>query len=114
MSTVSTLINIQRPERAPKPQVALTIDGRAISVSEGTTILGACAKLGIDIPTLCFLETLRPVNVCRLCVVEVEGARVLVPSCSRPVEANMVVQTNSPRVRHSRKLVLELRASSVD
>jgi predicted molibdopterin-dependent oxidoreductase YjgC len=94
--------------------VELTIDGHAISVAEGTTILAACSTLGIEIPTLCFLETLRPVNVCRLCVVEVEGARVLVPSCSRPVEPDMIVHTNSPRVRHSRKLVLELLASSVD
>jgi predicted molibdopterin-dependent oxidoreductase YjgC len=114
VSAPQTLINIQRPERAPRPQVTLTINGRSVSVTEGTTILGACATLGIEIPTLCFLETLKPVNVCRLCVVEVEGARVLVPSCSRAAEPNMVVHTDSPRVRHSRKLVLELLASSVD
>ena len=60
----------------------LTIDGRTVTVPEDTTILAACATLGVDIPTLCFLETLKPVNVCRLCVVEVEGARVLAPSCS--------------------------------
>jgi predicted molibdopterin-dependent oxidoreductase YjgC len=92
----------------------LTIDGRVVSVPDGTTILSACATLGIDVPTLCFLETLKPVNVCRLCVVEVEGARVLAPSCSRAVEPGMVVHTRSPRVMHSRKLVLELLASSVD
>jgi len=92
----------------------LTIDGRTVTVPEGTTILAACATLGVDIPTLCFLETLKPVNVCRLCVVEVEGARVLAPSCSRAVEPGMVVHTRSPRVMHSRKLVLELLASSVD
>ncbi len=92
----------------------LTIDGRAVSVPDGTTILSACAALAIGVPTLCFLETLRPVNVCRLCVVEVEGARVLAPSCSRAVEPGMVVHTRSPRVMHSRKLVLELLASSVD
>ena len=85
-----------------------------MSVPDGTTILSACATLGIDVPTLCFLETLKPVNVCRLCVVEVEGARVLAPSCSRAVEPGMVVHTRSPRVMHSRKLVLELLASSVD
>ena len=92
----------------------LTIDGRTVSVPEGTTILSACAALGIDVPTLCFLETLKPVNVCRLCVVEVDGARVLAPACSRAVEPGMVVHTRSPRVMHSRKLVLELLASSVD
>ena len=92
----------------------LTIDGRAVSVPDGTTILSACSTLGIDVPTLCFLETLKPVNVCRLCVVEVEGARVLAPACSRAVEPGMVVYTRSPRVLHSRKVVLELLASSVD
>ena len=109
-----TLVPIQRPQRAPKPQIALKIDGRDVSVDEGMTILGACTKIGIEIPTLCYLETLRPVNVCRLCVVEVEGARVLVPSCSRAVEAGMVVHTKSPRVVLARKMVLEFLASSVD
>ena len=98
----------------PAPPVALTIDGRAVTVSADTTILGACAELGIALPTLCWLQTLKPVNACRLCVVEVEGARVLAPGCSRLVEEGMVVHTASPRVRHSRKLVLELLASSVD
>jgi predicted molibdopterin-dependent oxidoreductase YjgC len=102
------------PKRAPTKSVSLTIDGKAVSVPEGTTILAACREIGIEIPTLCFLETLRPVNVCRVCVVEVEGARVLVPSCSRAVEEGMVVRTRSERVDHSRKLVLELLASSVD
>ena len=98
----------------PPPPVSLQIDGRAVTVPAGTTILGACATLGVTLPTLCWLQTLRPVNVCRLCVVEVEGARVLAPGCSRAVEPDMVVHTDSPRVRHSRKLVLELLASSVD
>jgi predicted molibdopterin-dependent oxidoreductase YjgC len=98
----------------PKAKVALTIDGQAVTVPEGTTILAACATIGIDIPTLCYLETLHPVNVCRICVVEVEGARVLVPACSRVVENGMVVKTRSPRVDLSRKLVLELLGSSVD
>src|SRR5215510_8493608 len=114
MTSPLTLIDIGRPKRAAPPAVTLTIDGRAVSVPTGTTILGAAATLGIKIPTLCYLETLRPVNVCRLCVVEVEGARVLVPSCARAVEPGMVVNTRSPRVVHSRRLVLELLASSVD
>ncbi len=109
-----TLIQITRPDPAPRPQVELTIDGRVVRVAEGTTILSAAGELSIDIPTLCFLETLRPVNACRLCVVEVEGARVLAPACSRAVEPGMTVLTQSPRVRHARKLVLELLASSVD
>src|SRR5262249_7710954 len=63
---------------------------------------------------LCYLENLTPVNVCRVCVVEVEGSRVLVPACSRPAEPGMKVLTDSERVRTSRKLVFELLGSSVD
>jgi len=114
MSAPITLIPIGPSPRIEGPAVALTIDDRSVSVPQGTTILSACASLGLTIPTLCFLETLKPVNVCRLCVVEVEGARVLAPSCSRAVEAGMVVHTRSPRVVRARKLVLELLASSVD
>ena len=69
---------------------------------------------GIDTPTLCYAENLTPVNVCRVCVVEVTGSRVLVPACSRKVEAGMEVQTDSERVRLSRKMVLEFLGSSVD
>jgi predicted molibdopterin-dependent oxidoreductase YjgC len=94
--------------------VALTIDGREVLAREGTTILDACRRVDIDTPTLCQLDTLTPVNVCRVCVVELEGSRVLVPACSREVEADMKIRTDSERVRHSRRLVLELLASSVD
>jgi predicted molibdopterin-dependent oxidoreductase YjgC len=108
------LVQLGRQSREPKARVELTIDGQPVTVDEGTTILGACRQLGLDIPTLCYLDTLRPVNVCRVCMVEVEGARVLVPSCSRPVEPGMKVRTSTDRVRHTRKMVLELLASSVD
>ena len=94
--------------------VTLQIDGHEVTVPEGTTILDAAKRVAIDTPTLCYGETLTPVNVCRVCVVEVEGSRVLVPACSRPVEPGMVVHTDSERVRHSRKLVMELLGSSVD
>jgi predicted molibdopterin-dependent oxidoreductase YjgC len=114
MTAPLTLIDIGQPKRRDVPAVTLMIDGHSLSVPAGTTILGAAATLGITIPTLCYLETLRAVNVCRLCVVEVEGARVLVASCARAVEPGMVVHTRSPRVAHSRRLVLELLASSVD
>jgi predicted molibdopterin-dependent oxidoreductase YjgC len=113
-TAVPAFVRLERPSRTPRQKVELTIDGHSVSVDEGTTILGACKTIGVDIPTLCFLETLRPVNVCRVCVVEVEGARVLVPSCSRAVESGMVVKTRSERVDHTRKMVLELLASSVD
>ncbi|HET7631355.1 MAG TPA: 2Fe-2S iron-sulfur cluster-binding protein [Gemmatimonadaceae bacterium] len=108
------LVQIRRRREAAADPVELTIDGSKVTVPQGTTILAACVAAGIEIPTLCYLETLKPVNVCRACVVEVKGARVLVPSCSREVEPGMEVLTNSKRVRHSRKLVLELLASSVD
>ena len=98
----------------PKRFVSLSIDGREVEVLEGSTILDACRRLQVDTPTLCQLDNLTPVNVGRVCVVEVEGARVLVPACSRRVEAGMKVRTDSERVRHSRRLVLELLGSSVD
>lgn len=110
----TTLIQIGRPQRTPRVPVTISINGTDVTVPEGTTLLGACESIGISIPTLCYLETLKPVNVCRVCVVEVEGARVLAPACSRQVEPGMKVLTDSPRVRHSRKLVLEMLASSVD
>ena len=99
---------------APRRMVELEVDGQPVRVFEGSTILDACARLGIDTPTLCYGETLQPANVCRVCVVEVEGARVLAPACSRTVEPGMKVRTDSERVQLSRKLVMELLASSVD
>jgi predicted molibdopterin-dependent oxidoreductase YjgC len=102
------------PTQAPARLVTLTIDDRQVEVPEGSTVLDACAKLGIDTPTLCYGETLTPANACRICVVEMEGARALIPACSRKVEADMVISTDSPRVRRSRKMVIEFLASSVD
>src|ERR1700694_2978635 len=98
----------------PKRLVKISIDGTDVQVPEGTTILEACRRMAIDTPTLCQLETLTPINVCRVCVVEVEGSRVLVPACSRKVEAGMKIRTDSEGVCPSRRLVLELLASSVD
>ena len=94
--------------------VRLTVDGAPVEARAGETLLEVLRGLGVETPTLCFLENLAPVNVCRICVVELEGARTLVPSCSRVAEAGMVVRTSSERVRHARKLVLELLGSSVD
>ena len=113
---MSTLVQIERAgnTRPPRATVSVTIDDQVVPVPEGDTILAACRSIGKELPTLCFLETLHPVNACRICVVEVQGARVLVPSCSRVVEDGMVIATASPRVRHARRMVLELLASSVD
>jgi predicted molibdopterin-dependent oxidoreductase YjgC len=107
---MSSLLLLGRPRRT----VELQIDGETVRADEGTTLLEACQRQGKTIPTLCYLSTLHPVNVCRVCVVELEGSRVLVPACSRKVEPEMVVRTDSERVRHSRKMVLEFLASSVD
>lgn len=95
-------------------EVHVTIDGHAVDVAAGTTIHKACESAGIDTPTLCWAENLTPVNVCRVCVVEVAGSRALVPACARPVEDGMEIQTDSERVRHSRKMVLEFLGSGVD
>jgi ferredoxin len=95
------------PVEAP-PDVELTIDGVAVSVPAGSTILDACRALDVGTPTLCYADNLTPVNVCRVCVVEVTGSRVLVPSCSRKAEPGMEVFTDTERVRTSRKVVLEL------
>lgn len=108
MSTqVTTGLQVRR-------SVELTIDGQKVSALEGSTLLDACRASGKEIPTLCYGDTITPKNACRVCMVELEGSRTLVPSCSRKVEAGMVVNTDNERTSHSRKLVLELLGSSVD
>ena len=100
---------------APKRVVELSIDGTSVKVAEGTTLLQACRGSGCDeIPTLCYGDTLTPKNACRVCMVQVEGSRTLVPSCSRKVEPGMVVHTDTERVRHSRRMVLEFLGSATD
>ncbi len=94
--------------------VAIRVDGHEVAVPEGATILDACNAAGVQTPTICYGPTLTPVNVCRACVVELDGSRALIPSCSRAAEGGMVVHTDSERVRHSRKMVLEFLATGVD
>jgi len=89
-------------------EILLTIDGREVKAKEGTTIFEAAKKLGIAIPHLCYRKDLTPTTGCRICVVEVEGARTLVASCAYPVANNMVVRTNTSRVVKARKQVVEL------
>src|SRR5665647_960480 len=86
----------------------LTINNISVEVPEGTTILAASKQIGIHIPTLCFLEGLQAIGACRVCVVEVEGARNLVASCSMPVGQGMKVFTNTRKVREARRAVVEL------
>ena len=86
----------------------LTIDNAAVEVPWGTTILNAARLVGIRIPSLCYLEGVHVVGGCRVCLVEVAGARTLAASCSMPVAEGMAVRTNTPRVRAARRLVVEL------
>ncbi|WP_226899316.1 2Fe-2S iron-sulfur cluster-binding protein [Nonomuraea phyllanthi] len=102
------------PLQPPRRLIDVQIDGEDVRVPEGSTILDACQAAGKDIPTLCYGDTLTPKNACRVCVVEVEGARTLAPACSRKAEAGMKVGTDTERARQSRKVVLELLGSSVD
>ncbi len=88
--------------------VNVTIDGKQIQVPEGTTVLRAAESAGIKIPTLCDHPQLAPYGGCRLCLVEVEGARTLQPSCTLPVTPNMVVKTDTQKVKDARKFVLTL------
>ncbi len=88
--------------------VNITIDGKTLEAQEGLSVLQAARQAGIEIPTLCDHPNLTPYGGCRLCLVEVEGARTLQPSCTLPINNNMVVRTDTPRVHEARKFVLSL------
>ena len=88
--------------------VNITIDGQKIQVPKSSTVLEAALGVGIKVPTLCYHPELRPEGACRVCMVEVAGARSLVASCVYPVSEGMVVKTNTPAVREARKTVVEL------
>ena len=86
----------------------ITVNGKAIHAERADTILSALKRAGISVPTLCHIDGLPPSGACRMCVVEVEGMRNLVPSCAYPVEEGMSISTHSPRVVRARKTVVEL------
>ncbi len=88
--------------------LSLTINNIKVNAEPGMTILDAADSVGISIPTLCHLKNLIPSGACRICSVEVEGQRGLVPACAFPIYDGMVVQCNSPRVRRARKTIVEL------
>ncbi|MBC7286472.1 MAG: (2Fe-2S)-binding protein, partial [Armatimonadetes bacterium] len=88
--------------------VALTIDGLHVRVPEGTTIMEAAARVGIQIPKLCYHPKLSIQGSCRVCIVEVEGLRNLVASCSYPVAEGMVARTNTPEIQRLRRDIVEL------
>lgn len=95
-------------------KVKLTIDGIEMEVPKSYTILDAAREHGIDIPTLCHLKGINEIGACRMCIVEVEGARGFATSCVMPVSEGMVVRTNTPAVRDARKVTLELLLSNHD
>jgi NADH dehydrogenase/NADH:ubiquinone oxidoreductase subunit G len=92
----------------------LTIDGQRVSVPAGTTLLQAAQRVGGSVPTICFHEHCTANALCRICVVEVTGARVLVPACVGEVAEGMQVRTDTERVTRSRRTILELLDSAVD
>ena len=92
--------------------VNITIDGVEMSVPSTYTILDAAREHNIDIPTLCHLKDINEIGACRMCIVEVEGARGFVTSCVYPVSDGMVVRTNTKQVREARKATLELLLST--
>jgi len=88
--------------------ITLTIDGKQVEAKEGMTVLEAAKASGIHIPTLCHHPSLTPYGGCRLCLVEIEGARTLQPSCTMPAGNGMVIKTNTETVRTTRKFVLDM------
>ena len=92
--------------------MALTIDGRKVEAEEGSTILQAALKADIHIPTLCYLPEVQAIGACRVCLVEVEGNKVLQASCVAPAANGMAVFTNTERVRNARRFSVEMLLSN--
>ena len=100
---------------SPTPSsVGVVIDGHALTVPAGATVLAAAAEIGVDIPTLCYHPNLTPNAVCRMCVVEPSRGRTLIPACVAPCVEGLEVHTDTPRVQRARKVILELLHSTVD
>ena len=95
-------------------KINLTIDEQQVSVEQGKTLLEAARENGKDIPTICYHDVTTANAICRICVVEVEGQRVLQPACIVKAAENMKVQTRSERVIRSRKTILEMLDSTMD
>ena len=94
--------------------VTLTIDGQTLTVPAGTTLLKAAQSIGITIPAICYHDFCTANGLCRICVVEVEGARTLMPACVAQAAEGMVVRTQTERVRRARRTLLDMLASTVD
>ncbi|MGW8226037.1 MAG: 2Fe-2S iron-sulfur cluster-binding protein, partial [Anaerolineales bacterium] len=94
-------------------KVNLTIDGHTVQVPPGTTILKAAEQLGQEVPTICYHDHTTANGLCRMCVVEVEGARLLQAACIAQVREGMQVHTHSEKVERSRRTILEMLDSAV-
>jgi len=92
--------------------VSLTIDGVKVEVPAGSTVLEAARAANINIPTLCYLKDINQIGACRMCLVEIKGARALAAACVMPVGEGMEVKTNTPKIRNARKVNLELLLSN--
>jgi len=92
--------------------IEIQVDGRTIEANDGETILSALRRVGMHVPTLCYLEGRLPYGACRMCVVEQEGSGAMLPSCSYPVTQGMRVLTRSPKVLNVRKTIVELLLSN--
>jgi len=88
--------------------ITIEVNSKPIEAREGETILDTLKRAGIHVPTLCHMSNMFPTGACRMCVVEVEGQRTLIPSCAFPVAAGMKIKTHSPRVVEARKTIIEL------
>ena len=88
--------------------ITIEVNKKKIEAKTGETLLSAMNRAGISVPTLCHMENMFPTGACRMCVVEIEGQRNLVPSCAYPVADGMKITTHSPRVLRARKTIVEL------
>ena len=96
------------PASSADETVTLSIDGRSVTVPAGTTVMRAAAEIGTAIPKLCATDNLKQFGSCRLCLVEIDGARGTPASCTTPVTSGMVVHTETPRLQKLRRGVMEL------
>lgn len=109
MQNAALATNGQVPDRK---LVTITVNGKQVQVGANQSLLNALKEAGVEVPTLCHRNGLHEAGACRVCVVEVQGMRTLVASCTQPVADGMVVKTHTPRVRQARKVVLELQLAN--
>jgi len=97
-----------------KDTIKLTLDGDEIEIAKGATLLEAAQQAGVDIPVICYHEATSPNGLCRICVVDVDGGRVLQPACVAECQADSTVETRNERVERSRRTILEMLNASVN